>query len=92
MPKVKANWSGIISVDIEVIGDKIDDASLKSATQLLSDELTEEIQEHISFACGHFPEGGKVQISDVCIEPFHIIEGEEPKDGEKQKQDEELNG
>jgi len=92
MPKVKANWSGIVSIDIEVVGDKIDDASLKSATQLLRDELAEEIQEHISSACCHFPEGGKVQISDVCIEPFHIIEGEESKDGEEQKQDEEPNG
>ena len=75
--KVKCNWSGIVSVDIEVDGSKVDEESISAATQMLKEELTNEIQEAITGACDYFPDGGEVQISDVCIDPFHLVRSKE---------------
>lgn len=76
--KIKANWSGIVSIDIEIEADndKVNDTSMGEATHLLEDELTTEIKEAIGYVCDFFPDGGEVQISDVCIEPFQVVEGE----------------
>lgn len=77
MQKVKANWSGIVSIDINIEGNKIDDKSMGRATQMLKDELTAEIKDAIYGVCSYFPDGGEVQISDVCIDPFHLVRSKE---------------
>ena len=70
---VKGNWCGIVDVDIIIKGSSAKKESVDAATKMLQDELGDQIKEAILEALDHLPDGGEVHISDVCVEPFCIV-------------------
>lgn len=73
---VKGGWAGIVSLDVLLNVNKAEDKSLNAATKMLEEEFAQFVKEAIEEKFDGFPDGGWVQISDICIEPFEIIKRE----------------
>ena len=71
---VKGNWCGIVDIDIIVKGSSANKESVDAATKVLQDELSSHIKEAILEIFDNLPDGGEVRISDVCVEPFRVID------------------
>lgn len=71
---VKGNWCGIVDIDIIIKGSSANQKSVDAATKILRDELSSHLKEAILESLDNLPDGGEVSISDVCIDPFHVID------------------
>lgn len=76
MVTVKGSWAGIVSLDVFLNVSKAEEKSLNSATEMIKKEFSQFIKEAIEEKFDGFPDGGTVQISDICIEPFCVVNGE----------------
>lgn len=61
------------SLDVLLNVNKAEDKSLNAATKMLEEEFAQFVKEAIEEKFDGFPDGGGVQISDVSIQPFTII-------------------
>ena len=76
MVTIKGSLAGNVCLDVLLNVHKAEEKSLNLATKMLEDEFTQFVKEAIEEKFDGFPDGGGVQISDICIEPFEIIKRE----------------